>query len=80
MNCMNILLTIFINGHREGTRDNTQETKITMYTVYLVNFVYFSEMLQKVFWRKTFLKPGNSCPLQDHSSQNRCEWKSKGKV
>lgn len=31
MNCMNILLTIFINGHREGTRDNTQETKITMY-------------------------------------------------
>lgn len=30
-------------------------------------------MLQEVFWRKTFLKPRNSSPLQDHSSQNGCK-------
>lgn len=41
---------------------------------------FLEKCYKKFFWRKTFLKPGNSCPLQDHSSQNRCEWKSKGKV
>lgn len=31
MNCMNIFLIIFINGYREGIRDNILEIKIIMY-------------------------------------------------
>lgn len=43
-------------------------------------FCIFFRNVTKCFLEKNISQARELCPLQEHSSQNRCEWKSKGKV